>query len=98
MRNRFRKRQNAVADLNSIWSFVAADNEKAADKLLDRIGRALTMLAQNPQAGRERADLLAELRSFTVGNYTIFYFPKSDGIEVVRVLHGRQDIDVDDLA
>lgn len=42
--------------------------------------------------------MLAELRSFTVGNYTIFYFPKSDGIEVVRVLHGRQDIDVDDLA
>jgi plasmid stabilization system protein ParE len=30
-------------------------------------------------------------------NYIIFYLPLSDGIEVIRVLHGRQDIDSDDL-
>jgi toxin ParE1/3/4 len=27
-----------------------------------------------------------------VGNYLIFYRPISDGIEIVRVLHGARDI------
>jgi toxin ParE1/3/4 len=27
----------------------------------------------------------------------IFYVPLSDGIEVVRVMSGRQDIDADDM-
>ena len=44
-----------------------------------------------------RGDLLKNLRSFPVGNYVIFYVPISDGIEVVRVMHGRQDIDADDM-
>jgi toxin ParE1/3/4 len=39
-----------------------------------------------------------KLRSFPVGNYVIFYIPIPDGIEVVRVMHGRQDIDADDMA
>ncbi len=55
------------------------------------------MLLQNPLAGRARAELGKDLRSFPVGNYIIFYLPLSDGIEVVRVLHGRQDIDADDM-
>ena len=55
------------------------------------------MLAANPSAGRARDDLAPKIRSFPVGNYIVFYLPLSDGIEVVRVLHGRQDIDGDDM-
>jgi toxin ParE1/3/4 len=54
-------------------------------------------LAQNPLAGRAREDLVPTIRSFPVGSYVIFHLPLSDGIEVVRVLNGRQDIDVDDV-
>jgi hypothetical protein len=28
---------------------------------------------------------------------SFFYFPLKDGIEVIRVMHGRQDIDADDM-
>ncbi|HTO63621.1 MAG TPA: type II toxin-antitoxin system RelE/ParE family toxin [Bradyrhizobium sp.] len=52
---------------------------------------------QNPLAGRQRADIQRGLRSFPVGSYVIFYVPLPDGIEVVRVMHGRQDIDADDM-
>ena len=38
------------------------------------------------------------VRSFPVRSYVIFYLPVSDGIEVVRVMNGRQDIDSDDMA
>ena len=98
MRNKFRKRPRADADLDSIWSYVAADNINAADRLLVRIGTVFDMLVQNPLAGRERSEFASGLRSFAVGNYLIFYVAQSNGIEIVRVMHGRQDIDADDMA
>ena len=65
--------------------------------MIDRIDHAFDMLAQNPLAGRARSDLASKLRSFPVGSYVIFYVPASDGIEVVRVMNGRRDIDADDM-
>jgi toxin ParE1/3/4 len=96
--NRIRRLPQADLDLDSIWSFIAADNVRAADRQIERIGETLEMLLQNPLAGRERPNLRQDLRSFPVGSYIIFYIPVSDGIEVVRVMSGRQDIDADDMA
>jgi toxin ParE1/3/4 len=95
--NRFYKRQQVDLDLDSIWSFIAADNERAADKQVARIVEVFEMLMQNPLAGRERPELQQRLRSFPVGNYIIFYVPLPDGIEIVRVMNGRQDIGADDM-
>jgi toxin ParE1/3/4 len=97
MPNKFRKRSQADTDLDSIWNYIAADNVNAADKLITRIGAVFEMLVQNPLAGRERPELAQRLRSFAVGNYVIFYIAGSDGIEVVRVMSGRQDVDADDM-
>ncbi len=97
MTNRFRKREQVDLDLDSIWSFIAADSVSAANKQIDRIGEIFEMLVENPLAGRVRLDLGANLRSFPIGNYVIFYVPIPDGVEVVRVMHGRQDIDADDM-
>jgi len=65
--------------------------------MIDRIDAAFDMLAEAPLAGRARDDLKSNLRSFPVRSYVIFYVPVSDGIEVVRVMHGRQDIGADDM-
>ena len=97
MSNRFRKRSQADADLDSIWGYISADSIKAADNLINRIGTVFEMLVQNPLAGRERPELMSRLRSFPVGNYVIFYIPVRDGIEVLRVMSGRQDVDADDM-
>jgi toxin ParE1/3/4 len=97
MASRIHRRKRARADLDSIWTYIAADNGKAADALLDRIGTVYEMLVRNPLAGRRRPDLGEDLHSFAVGNLVIFYRPRSYGIEVVRVIHGRQDIDADDV-
>ncbi len=45
-----------------------------------------------PGSGRKEPKLAADLRSFPVGNYLIFYRAVADGIAVVRVLHGARDI------
>lgn len=97
MTNRFRKHPQADRDLDSIWSFIATDSVGAADKQSDRIGEVFEMLVQNPLAGRERPELRQGLHSFPVGSYVIFYIPLPDGIEVIRVMNGRQDIDADDM-
>ena len=98
MANRPRKSPQAEIDITLIWQFIADDSVKAADVLIDRIEATFDMLAQAPLAGRARDDLRSNLRSFAVRSYVIFYVPVSDGIDVVRVMHGRQDIDADDMA
>lgn len=87
----------ARRDLIEIWQFIAQDNEQAADKLLDRIENILRMLSDNPKAGRIRPELAAELRSFPIGTYVLFYRPIQNGVELVRVLSGRLDIQSDDV-
>ena len=84
-------------DIASIWQFFANNNVRAADAILDRIEAAFDMLAQAPLAGRERNDLGANLRSFPVESYIVFYTPVSNGIEVLRVMSGRRDIGSDDV-
>ncbi|MGY0570795.1 type II toxin-antitoxin system RelE/ParE family toxin [Bradyrhizobium sp. RDM12] len=97
MPNRFRKAPQADQDLDSIWDFIALDSVQAADKQIARIGEIFEMLLENPLAGRERRELRASLRSFRAGNYVIFYVPLPDGVEIIRVMHGRQDIGPDDM-
>jgi toxin ParE1/3/4 len=45
MANRSRKSPQAEIDVTSIWQFVAGDNVKAADTMLDRIEQVFDMLA-----------------------------------------------------
>ncbi len=86
----------AKADLLDIWHYIAADNEPAADKLLRRIAHILEMLAHQPHAGRSRPELnVPELRSFAVGNYTVFYRAEAETVLIVRVLQGHRDIEAE---
>jgi toxin ParE1/3/4 len=97
MPNKFRKRSQADADLDAIWSYIAADSIKAADRLIARIGKVFAMLVQNPLAGRERTELAQGLRSFAVAHYVVFYIAQSDGVEIVRIINGRQDVASEDM-
>jgi toxin ParE1/3/4 len=98
MTDRYRIRPKAETDLDSIWSFIAADNRKAADAMIDRIIDTFDVLPTMPFAGRARPEFGEDLRSIVVGNYVVFYTTRSDGIEIVRVMHGWQDIGADDMA
>ena len=92
MTSRINRRKRANADVETIWTWIAAKNIKAAEELLDRLETILEMLVRNPHAGRPRPDLGHNLRSFAIYNYIVFYISQSAGIEIVRVMHGRQDI------
>lgn len=82
----------AEQDLDDIWFYIAQDNIDAADRTLDLLRDKCLMLAGSPMIGRTRLELAPSLRSFPVGNYLIFYRPIESGIEIIRILHGSQDL------
>lgn len=43
--------------------------------------------------GRERPELASNICNLPVGDHVVFFEPLPDGIDVVRVLHGRMDIE-----
>lgn len=88
------KRPQAQADLDAIWDYIEErSGEELAASFLQKLYAKLKTLALSPHIGRPRDELLPGLRSFPFKDYLIFYFPLSVGIEVVRVLYGRRDIE-----
>ena len=83
----------AERDLLDIWLYIAENNSRAADRLLDHIHATVQMLARYPQMGKRRDALRSGLRSFTVGDYVVFYLQRDQGIVLVRVLSGYRDLD-----
>lgn len=84
---------DAVADLDEIWEYVAADNIDAADRVLADIHSTLTTLATSPQIGHRRPDLTARPLRFQVVRdaYLIAYAPDAKPLWVVAVIHGRRN-------
>lgn len=82
----------ARRDLRGIWHYIAADNEAAANALLRRIMQTLDRLAVHPKSGRARAELGADVRSVSLGNYLIFYRFDAERLHLVRVVNGAIDL------
>jgi toxin ParE1/3/4 len=80
-------------DLREILEFIAHDKPGAALRHVERLEEACRMLAKNSMLGASREDLLPGLREWAIGKYVIFYRLTSDGIDVVRVVHGSRDFD-----
>lgn len=86
-------RPQAEADLQENLEYIALDSLAAADKWVDELGERMKLWATQPQMGRARDELAPGIRSLAFGRYVVFYTPLSDGIDVVRVMHGSRDID-----
>ena len=83
----------ADEDLIDIWMSIAADDPSAADRVLEAIERRWLQLAQYPHSGMAREDIAAGLRHLIAGQYLTLYRITGDGIEIIRVIHGRRKID-----
>lgn len=89
----YRWRPAAEDDARAIWRWIAADRPSAANGMFDRFEAVSSMLADHPFAGRARDELAPGLRSFPAGPYILFFRQAPYGIEIVRILDGRRDID-----
>jgi plasmid stabilization system protein ParE len=91
--SQYRLSNQAMFDLDDIWSHLAESSVNAANHVLDQIYEALLKLSRMPQMGHLREDLVDEpLRFWSVYSYLIVYRPETDPIEIVRVVSGHQDL------
>lgn len=88
---RFTRTAEAEEELIGLWVYVAADNEPAADRLLERIEEACRRLAEFPELGAAHDEVRPGLRLLPVGSYLLLYRRTEEGIELVRVVHGARD-------
>jgi toxin ParE1/3/4 len=84
----------ARADLSEIWDYYAGRaGRHLADKIVREISDASRLVEDHPLAGRARDEVRPGLRSITARPYVIFYRMRDDLSEIVRILHGRRDLD-----
>ena len=85
---KYRISRKANTDIEGICNRIALDDPEAADRMDERIHRAIELLAEVPGMGHQRADVSDERYLFwAIGNYIIAYRVEVDLI-VVRVVHG----------
>jgi plasmid stabilization system protein ParE len=84
----------ARADNYHIWSYIAKENEDAANRVEQAIYDACTLVANAPLSGHTRHDLTDRpLRFWTLTrfpNYSIVYKPESPPVLILAVLHGKR--------
>jgi toxin ParE1/3/4 len=85
----------ADTDLLQIYDYLHQRNPTAAESLMRQIDLKFESLSRFPFIGRPREALRPGLRSILAGNYVIFYEVADDQVTIVRVLHGRRDIDAE---
>ncbi len=98
---RVRKRQAAKRDLIAQWVWYAENADlETADRFLKAADEAASMLAGQPEAGYRffvRRPELQGMRRFPLSDgfekILLFYLPLTDGIEMVRVVHGNRDLE-----
>ena len=67
-------------------------SRETARRFLNRVMAVCDLLAGNPEMGEPRSEFsTGTYRSFSVGNYVIYFKPAVDGVRIARVLHGSRD-------
>ena len=84
----------ARADLSEIWNYYAPRaGRHRADNTVRRISDACRLIEDHPLAGPARDEIRSGLQSITARPYVIFYRLREEVVEIVRMLHGRRDLD-----
>jgi toxin ParE1/3/4 len=82
----------AIRDLESISSYFAEVNVEAGEHFLRGFRKRCQQLVNFPNIGRSYDALQTGLRGLPLDGYIILYRVVDDGLEIVRVVNGRQDL------
>jgi toxin ParE1/3/4 len=87
---------HADRDLDDIWLYVAQESGsiEIANRLIDTITDRFFFLAGFPHRGRSREeDFGPGYRSLAIGDYVIVYCVDGEDALILRVVHGRRDLE-----
>jgi len=82
----------AIADLEAITLYIAADNLARATTFVEELRATAAQTIERPRSFPARDDLVPGLRVARHGRYLIFFIGAGDEIHIVRVLHGARDL------
>lgn len=83
----------ALAHLENIYTYISQTSERYADAVVDKITARSIQIADFPFSGRKVPELdIEQIREIYEAPYRIIYYIKPDAIEVLAVIHSRQDI------
>ncbi len=86
-------RQRARADLESIWLYSYQEwGDEQADRYIRSLLARFTWLSENPQIGKQRADIKPGYYCFPEGMHLIFCKISQDGIDIIGIPHQNMDI------
>jgi len=85
-------------DLDDVATWYEERHPAGADRFFYSFDTALSVLSTFPNAGRERADIFAGLRSYVIHPFVALYIVDEHArmVTIVRVIHGRRDFDAAD--
>jgi toxin ParE1/3/4 len=83
----------AETDLEDIWTYIATHSIESANRTISDLMKTFNLLAESPALGRDKPELIVNVRSFPHKKYIVFYFPTDDGVEIFRVLHAARNIE-----
>ena len=86
----------AETDLDEIWYYVAKESGsiEIANRLIDTLTNRFFMLAGFPYVGPARdEDFGPGCRSVAVGEYVIVYSVEDVEVLILRIMHGRRDLE-----
>jgi plasmid stabilization system protein ParE len=92
-RARYVVTDSARADIRAIIVYLRERSPQAAKAVRSRLHNDIRRLADFPNIGHLRKDVtLQTLRFWSVYSYLIVYRADRRPIEIIRVLHGAQDL------
>jgi toxin ParE1/3/4 len=84
----------ARRDIDEIWDYTAKLwGAKQAENYLRQLQAAIKLIAANPALGRSCDNVRRGYRKFPAGSHMLFYRAEKSGVEIVRILHARMDVD-----
>ncbi len=92
----FQLTSQATEDLDGIWWFIEENSREATDRVETEIIATCRRLSRHPFIGHKRRDITPLPVLFWTlpkyPNYIIVYPPQSKPLQVVAILHGKQNL------
>ncbi|MGB3786784.1 MAG: type II toxin-antitoxin system RelE/ParE family toxin [Phormidesmis sp.] len=80
----------ASEDLNNIADYFTENNVEAGERFFTAFNRKCRQIVAFPNSGKSYASICPGLRGMLLEGYVIFYRLLNNGVEILRVLHGRR--------
>ena len=93
MTGQFRLTEPAIQDIEKLADYIARQSGlDQGDRFLSKLDAKFVKIAQFPNLGRQRDEILPGLRSLPMDNYLILYMVIGQDVEIFRVVSGYRDL------